>query len=386
MQLTKEEEKSLDGENGEALATAYRILLAIGEANEAKNLVPIRWAHVSGVNYNTIGEAGEKFLKNISKEGTKVSVFTTINPAGFDLQKQNNLSDEFNKGQYSIINSYRSLGVTQSFSCTPYEIFDIPESGTRISFAESNAAVFMNSIMNLQTNKESALSSLASAITGKTPYSDLLIDKNREARISIVPDVDIDNELDFGLLGYFAGKTSDESCIGIELKDERKINDIMNAKAISAAIGTSGVCGMFKNTKSIEKISFGKEEFIQVKDELDTTENGDIIVLGSPQLGVNEMKLLADSLKDRRFSKKCFIFCSRNTHNKTKELGLNDKIEKSNCEIFCDSCTCLTPLINKTKYDSIITNSIKCAYYMKHVNKIDVSLKDLKTIIKENAR
>jgi predicted aconitase len=43
----------------------------------------------------------------------------------------------------------------------------------------------------------------------------------------------------------------------------------------------------------------------------------------------------------------------------------------------------LTPLITKNDYDSIVTNSIKCAYYMKHANKIDVSLKDMKSITKE---
>ena len=66
MQLTAEEERSLNGEDGKTIASAYRILLAIGAATEAKKLVPIKWAHVSGVNYNTIGDAGIEFLeKNI---------------------------------------------------------------------------------------------------------------------------------------------------------------------------------------------------------------------------------------------------------------------------------------------------------------------------------
>ncbi len=55
MELTKDEEKSLNGEHGEVLQTAYRILSATGEATDAEKLVPIDWAHVSGVNYNTIG-------------------------------------------------------------------------------------------------------------------------------------------------------------------------------------------------------------------------------------------------------------------------------------------------------------------------------------------
>ena len=53
MELTGEEENMLRGERGESLAVAYRILLAIGEATEAERLIPVKWAHISGVNYNT---------------------------------------------------------------------------------------------------------------------------------------------------------------------------------------------------------------------------------------------------------------------------------------------------------------------------------------------
>ena len=71
MELSEDEEKSLNGEHGEALQMAYRILSATGEATDAEKLVPIHWAHVSGVNYNTIGDAGEEFLAD-SKQECKV--------------------------------------------------------------------------------------------------------------------------------------------------------------------------------------------------------------------------------------------------------------------------------------------------------------------------
>ncbi len=68
MLLTHEEEKGLSGEYGDAMSIAYRILVAIGEATNAEKLVPINWAHVSGVNYNTIGDSGLEFLKKISAD------------------------------------------------------------------------------------------------------------------------------------------------------------------------------------------------------------------------------------------------------------------------------------------------------------------------------
>ena len=104
------------------------------------------------------------------------------------------------------------MGATQSFSCTPYEIFGIPKKGTSVSFAESSAAVFSNSFLELMTNRESALSALASAITGKAPYSDLRIEKSRTPKMAIkCRGITINTETDYGLLGYMAGKIAHDS-------------------------------------------------------------------------------------------------------------------------------------------------------------------------------
>ena len=98
MELTKEEELALKGEYGETLETAYRILVATGEATNAEKLVPIKWAHLSGANYNTIGDAGEEFLSKLN-QSAKVKVMTTVNPIGFDFEKVSDykISDEFIK-------------------------------------------------------------------------------------------------------------------------------------------------------------------------------------------------------------------------------------------------------------------------------------------------
>jgi predicted aconitase len=382
MELTRQEDMALKGEYGEGLEISYKILVAIGNANNASKLIPIKWAHISGVNFNTIGEAGVKFLSSLDKKN-KVTVTTTLNPMGFDSKKDNNLSDYFKSNQMSIINSYLSLGINPSFTCIPYEIFDLPNKGEVVSFAESNAAVFVNSILGIKTNKESALSSLASAITGKTPYSDLLIDELRKPKVSVQPEIEVETELDFGLLGYFAGKITNESCIGLETNFENL--DIVKSKALSAGIGTSGRAGMFNNTnkKDCERISFGKTELDQVKDDLNTSEKGELIVFGSPQLGIDELNLLVHLTEGKKFGKPCKIFCPRSVTEMECNNEIIKKLRNAGADIICDSCTCLTPLITKNDYDSIVTNSIKCAYYMKHSNKIDVSLKDMETITKE---
>ena len=380
MELARDEEKALEGNSGEALATAYRILVAIGEATGAKKLAPVKWAHISGVNYNTIGDGGMRFLEKFSTSA-KFAIKTTINPMGYDRCKPEDIPQSFQERQENIASSYERMGAKPSFTCTPYEVFELPQKGTVVSFAESNAAVFSNSLLGLRTNKESAISALASSVTGKTPLSDLRLEEARNPKTAIESDFDFRTELDYGLLGYFAGKAVKDSCVA--LNNINKL-DTIQAKALCAAMGTSGSCGMFTlGGKAKEKISFGKKEAQAVMDELSTADDADIITLGSPQLGINELKLLAKLTETKKFTRRCIVFCSRTIYNSALKIGLAGKIEKSGADFRCDSCTCLTPYVTKDRYDAVITNSVKGAYYLSKSNKVKVALKDIKTIAEE---
>jgi predicted aconitase len=132
-----------------------------------------------------------------------------------------------------------------------------------------------------------------------------------------------------------------------------------------------------------EKIDFGKEEMQQIHDELNTSESGDIITLGSPQLGLEEIGDLTAMLRGRLFKKRCMIFCPRAIKEQMQNLGYINEIERAGGELLYDCCTCLSPLIDKKSADSVVTNSVKGAYYLRTSNKVDVSLKNLKKIVLE---
>ena len=381
MELTRDEESALKGEQGEMMQMAYRILVATGEATDAEKLIPIEWTHLSGVNYNTIGDAGEEFLSSISKEA-RVKVKTTLNPMGFDIDNVSNydLDENFISKQLSIKNSYETMGVTPSFSCIPYEIYDIPKNGTQVAFAESNAAIHANSYDNLKTNKESAFSALASALTGKSPNSSLR--KEDKPNVTIQMKVENPNELSYGMLGFFAGKVGDTSVnvSGLAEMDKRQ------CKAMCGGMGTSGTCAKFifgEGDSDCEKLDFDEKEMLNVFDELNTSEKGDIITLGSPQLGLDEITELSEKLKGRSFKKRCMVFTPRTVKEQAKKLGYTNELERAGCEILSDCCTCLTPLINKDSVDAVTTNSIKGAFYLKNSNGVDVNLKPLSQIIED---
>ena len=394
MELTESEERSLAGENGEVMQMAYRILVATGKATDADRLVPVQWAHLSGVNYNTIGDAGEEFLKSISHKGAKMRVKTTLNPMGFDADtvSKYGLDDEFIAKQESIAKSYTKMGVTPSFSCIPYEIFEMPNKNSQIAFAESNAAIYANSFNHLKTNKESAFSALASAITGKSPYSDLRRDEelDREQTPIVRMRIKEPDELAYGMLGYFAGKFTNTSVVDISGVSSSAM-DRRQCKAMCGGMGTSGTCAKFRfvseeeeeDNRNGEKIDFDHNAIQQVRDELNTAENGDAIILGSPQLGLWEITDLIKRLKGRSFQKRCMIFCPRTVKEQAQDQI--QMLEKAGCEVMADCCACLSPLI-ETNMDAVTTNSIKGAFYLNNASGIGVELKSLSEILEDETQ
>lgn len=402
MHLTESEEAALAGSEGEVMQMAYRILVATGEATDAERLVPIQWAHLSGVNYNTIGDAGEEFLKSISSSGARVRVKTTLNPMGFDADsvQRYGLDDEFVSKQASIADSYKKIGVTPSFSCIPYEIYEMPDAGAQVAFAESNAAIYANSLAGLKTNKESAFSALASALTGKSPYSNLRKDDDdgvgkkedgNAADVTVRMEIPDPDELEYGMLGYFAGKIGDAS---VDISNVRaSAMDRRQCKAICGGMGTSGTCAKFrfadmcenegKKGKSKDRIDFDLDALRRVRDELDTAENGDIITLGSPQLGLWEISDLAGRLGGRSFKKRCMVFCPRTVKEQAQNYGHIRRLERAGCEILTDCCTCLSPLVESDDVDSVTTNSVKGAFYLNNASGVGVELKPLAKILED---
>lgn len=393
MLLTKSEEKALAGESGEALEIAYRVLVAIGKISNAKRLIPIKWAHVSGVSFLTIGEYGLDFLKKISStRGTKFKVFTTVNPCGMDIENWNSLkiSSDYADKQLKIISCYEKLGIANSFTCVPYQSYKVPRRGTSVAWAESSAAIYANSILGLKTNRESAVSALASALTGKTVYSDLHIPRNRVPTKNIrvvfekTSDGGLSGSVDYGVLGYFAGKKV-PGVIGFQgLKLDMSMAE---AKGLCAAIGTTGSSGMFvmNSKEKIETIDFSVKDYEETFSELSQSDEGGAIVFGCPQMTIEELYELSKMLAGKHLRKKCFVFCSSKLYDVAKNRGYVQIIEGAGGTFVRDACADFTPLISTLNVDSVETDSCKGAHYMRKVHGVKISLKDTQKIIEENA-
>ena len=76
MELTTQQQKMSDGELGEAPAQAMQILTALGKIYKAQNLIPVSSVQVSGVSYETIGDAGLEYLQYYANKNAKVKTLT----------------------------------------------------------------------------------------------------------------------------------------------------------------------------------------------------------------------------------------------------------------------------------------------------------------------
>ena len=116
----------LEGDHGPTKQKAARLLIDLASTAGAREFVRARNAHVSGVSVITGGHGLRRFLADLSDDpGGKVSIPTTLNSAGCDTEKMEEMGIEypdFLEQQFEIVHAYSQLGIEATLSCTPYDL------------------------------------------------------------------------------------------------------------------------------------------------------------------------------------------------------------------------------------------------------------------------
>jgi predicted aconitase len=358
---------------------ANKILDALSKFYENDKRIKIVSAHISGISYENIGDSGLSFLNDIAKDG-KFTVYTTVNPMGADIYNNAfSLSETFIAKQKEIAEIYLRMGAVDSFTCTPYDYFSLPKRGSHVSWAESSAVVYGNSFLKLFTNKESALSALASSILGETIYSDLHIKENRKITLAFKYKDEI-NELILGLLIYHIGREVEKP---FAIKLYEKLSSL-EKKASAAALGTISNVSLFSTNidgKEIKETSeIFKDDLRREYEELNTSEKGEAIILGCPHLNHTEILSLLKRMDGRHFKKDCIIACCREAYRNIIKFCDQSLLNKKRIFFFQNACPIFSPLLKTIGVKNIITNSVKAAHYYKYRG-VGVNLKKLEDII-----
>jgi predicted aconitase len=135
-----------------------------------------------------------------------------------------------------------------AFTCTCYmeEVGNIPQKGDVLSWAESSAVVYANSVLGARCNRNSGILEMFGSILGRVPYFGLLTDEGRRA--TWIVEVKTTSIPEAQLLGSAIGMKVMEDVpfiggldkwLGTELTDNAKsyLKDMGAATASNGAVG-----------------------------------------------------------------------------------------------------------------------------------------------------
>ncbi|NYB52004.1 MAG: aconitase X catalytic domain-containing protein [Methanobacteriaceae archaeon] len=387
MYLTREEEKMYQGEYGPAIRKSMEILVALGDIYGADGMVEIESAQISGVSYKTIGEAGLEYLEDLVREGARVKVPSTLNPAGVDLDQWKILGfpEEFAQKQKLIVEAYRKMGINTTCTCTPYLVGNVPTLGSHVAWSESSAVCYANSVLGARTNREGGPGALSAAICGRTPNHGYHLDEGRIPNLL----VDVEAELkgsDYGALGYMVGKEVGSGVpyfkLNNNLHNKPNVNEL---KSLGAALASSGSVALYhventtpeylkvmKDTENMDAIQVTMGDIIETREKLSiSSQTPDLVCLGCPHASLEEIKEVALKLKGEKLVNQLWVCTSISVKAASDRMGYTEIIEKAGGHVVCDTCMVVAP-IEEMGFKVIGVDSAKAANYVPSMCGLDV--------------
>ena len=180
MILTKEQQALLDGAQGETMAKVVKTLVMYGEAFGAERMVPVtsKYGHtVISFGIGVMKPVYELYDQLLAAGAVSKQPFSA-DPRPLDKNIPSSfLQDVVFKFMYSQQDRYedqlRKLGLMDdnAYTCACYlpQAGNVPQRGEVLSWAESSAVVYANSVLGARCNRNSGIIELMGSIAGFVP-------------------------------------------------------------------------------------------------------------------------------------------------------------------------------------------------------------------------
>ncbi len=258
MTLTKEQEAILNGSEGEVKARVMETLIRYGELFGADAMVPVtsKYNHlVTSFGLKAI-QAVYDLMDKLIEAGDVSQQKFSVDPRPLDKNVPSNFAQDFvfKKFMYTKQTEYEAqlhkLGLLDedAFTCTCYmpEVGNTPKKGEVLSWAESSAVVYANSVLGARCNRNSGIIDLMGSVIGYVPRFGFLTDEGRKAKWIV--EIKTSRKPEAQLLGSAIGMKVLEDVpyikgldkwLGTELNDEAKtyLKDFGAATASNGAVG-----------------------------------------------------------------------------------------------------------------------------------------------------
>ena len=340
MKLTKEEQEILDGKQGKTKAKIMQTLVEFGDLFGAEEFVDVT---TSGHLVTSFGigllKPVYRIMDEIIDAGLKTPYPFTMDPRPIDYENVkcgllNKLI--FSKIMYSKQKLYEEqlskigLKNKNAFTCTCYlpEVGNTPKYGDILSWAESSAVVYANSVLGARCNRNSGMLDIFGALLGKVPKFGLLTDEGRKANWVI--EVKTSSLPEAQILGSAIGMKVMEDVPFVQGLDKflgtEITEDVVSyLKDFGAATASNGAVGLYH----IENLTPEAKEF----GEKLINKNAKVYVIDDAELE-RVYKSYPVMWKDKNAKPTlCFIGCPHLTYNQLinwthkieEELKLNNR-------------------------------------------------------------
>ena len=260
MQLTPQQQALLDGAQGETMAKVVKTLVMYGDTFGAQRMVPVTSQY--GHTVISFGLAVMKpvydLYDRLIEAGLTSGQKFTADPRPLDKNVPTSLLEDivFRKIMYTQQARYEEqlhkLGITDDsgYTCTCYldQVGNKPAKGDILSWAESSAVVYANSVLGARCNRNSGMLELMGSIASFVPEFGLLTDEGRKAHWLV--EVKCTRRPEAQLLGSAIGMKVMEDVpyvrgldtwLGTELTDEA----CAYLKDFGAATASNGAVGLY---------------------------------------------------------------------------------------------------------------------------------------------
>ena len=371
MELTKTQQEMLDGKQGEVMAKVAKTLVMYGEAFNAEKMVEVSSDYNHLVTSFGLGvlDPVYELMNTLIDAGVMSKQKFTADPRPLDPNVPANFIQNliFKKFMYNKQAFYedqlQKLGLLDKdgFTCTCYmhEVGNTPKMGDVLSWSESSAVVYANSVLGARCNRNSGILDLMGSVAGFVPYFGLLTDEGRKAKWIIR--INTTKKPEAQLLGSAIGMKVREDVpyvIGLDkyLGDELNDAACTYLKDFGAACASNGAVGLYHIDKlTPEAKKYGEELILKDAKEY---------VIDDAELErVYKSYPVIWKKKDAK-PKLCFIGCPHMSLEqlKTWTVNVNNKLKENKTkQVSIPTVFTAAPGVikefNKTEYRSMLDES-----------------------------
>ena len=260
MRLTAHQQEMLDGKHGETMAKVMKTLVMYGETFGADSMVAVtsEYNHlVTSFGLKVMAPVYDLMQRLIDAGVTSGQKFS-MDPRPVDKNVPANFLQNFvfDKFMYTKQATYEvqldKLGLMDknAFTCTCYmdEVGNKPKMGDILSWSESSAVVYANSVLGARCNRNSGIMDIMGSIAGYVPNFGLLTDEGRKATWIIK--VETTKKPDAQLLGSAIGMKVMEDVPYVYGLNQYLGNELNDAactylKDFGAATASNGAVGLY---------------------------------------------------------------------------------------------------------------------------------------------